>query len=182
MGSIQPVLPVNLIVGMLSSDESLFEMVETRLEKELGPVDLASGVIPFNFTDYYKKEMGESIGRKFVSFKKLIEPDGIAPIKVFTNRMEESFSAMHSPVSRPINLDPSYIASSKLVLATTKDYAHRILLREGIYAEVTLRYVGDRFEPLPWTYPDYKTKEYLGFFSRVRGLYLNKLKRQVVEA
>lgn len=182
MGRIRAALAVNLIVGVLSSDESLFEMVETRLEKEFGPIDLASDVIPFNFTDHYKKEMGEHVRRKFISFERLIAPDRIASIKVFTNLMEKDFSAMRPSVSRPVNLDPGYIGGGKLVLASTKDYAHRVFLGEGIYAEVTLRYIGDRFEPLPWTYPDYKTKEHLGFFSRVRRLYLDKLGRQVVGA
>ncbi len=184
MGRTRPALAVNLIVGMLSSgsDEDLFEMAETKLEKKFGPIDLASGAIPFNFTDYYKEEMGTDIRRKFISFERLIKPDRIAPIKVFTNRMEEDFSAMRLSAGRPINLDPAYIGGGKLVLATTKDNAHRIFLEEGIYAEVALRYVGGRFVPLPWTYFDYKSKEYLEFFSRVRELYLDKLERQVVEA
>ena len=180
MGRIQPSLAVNLFVGMLSYDENLFQSVERRLEEEFGPVDLTSDIIPFNFTDHYEKEMGRSIRRKFISFERLIEPGRIAPIKVFTNRMEEDFSKMHFPVSRPINLDPGYIGGGKLVLASTKDNAHRIFLGEGIYAEVTSRYISGRFEPLPWTYPDYRTKEYLEFFSRLRELYLDKLKKQAV--
>ena len=100
---------------MLSYDENLFQSVERRLEEEFGPVDLTSDVIPFNFTDHYEKEMGRNIRRKFISFERLIEPGRIAPIKVFTNRMEEDFSKMHFPVSRPINLDPGYIGGGKLV-------------------------------------------------------------------
>lgn len=181
MSRIRPTLPVNLFIGMLSCDESLFGPVETGLEGEFGPVDLSSDVIPFNFTDHYGKEMGKSITRKFISFERLIKPDRIAAIKVFTNHMEDDFSKMYFSVSRPINLDPGYIGGGKLVLATTKDNAHRIFLGEGIYAEVTFRYMGGRFEPLPWTYPDYKSKEYLEFFSRVRELYLDKLRKQAVE-
>lgn len=182
MGRIQPALAVNLIVGMLSGNEGLFKEVEAELEEELGLIDLTSRIIPFNFTNYYEEDMGRGIVRKFVGFERLIEPGRLAPIKVFTNRLEEDFSKRYPHPNRPINLDPGYIGGSKLVLASTKDFAHRIFIGEGIYAEVTLRYMGGRFEPLPWTYPDYKTAEYLEFFSRARELYMNKLKRQVIEA
>ncbi len=180
MGSIRPALPVNLIVGMISGDRSLFEMAETRLKEECGPIDLASGLIPFDLTDHYEKEMGKGLLRKFIGFERLIGPDRIVSIKALTNRLEGYFAAMHLPVSRPVNLDPGYIGGGKLVLATTKDHAHRIYLGEGVYAEVALRYVRGRFVPLPWTYTDYKTKEYQGFFSRVRTLYLNKFDRQTI--
>ncbi|MCP4363859.1 MAG: DUF4416 family protein [Planctomycetes bacterium] len=180
----RPILPVNLIVGMLAGDvgECLFDAAENKLEKEFGPINLASEVFPFNTTDHYEKEMGSDIKRKFVSFERLIEPDGLAAIKVATNRMEEAFSVAYPSVSRPINLDPGYIGGGKLVLATTKDYAHRIYLGEGIYAEVTLRYMGGRFVPLPWTYTDYKTIECHAFLSRVRGRYLEKIYKQAVDA
>jgi hypothetical protein len=180
----RPILPVNLIVGMLAGDvgECLFDAAENNLEKEFGPINLASEVFPFNTTDHYAKEMGSDIKRKFVSFERLIEPDGLAAIKVATNRMEEAFGVAYPSVSRPINLDPGYIGGGKLVLATTKDYAHRIYLGEGIYAEVTLRYMGGRFVPLPWTYPDYKTIECHAFLGRVRGRYLEKIYKQVVDA
>ena len=174
MGRIQPPLAVNLFVGMLSYDENLFQSVERRLEEEFGPVDLTSDVILFNFTDHYEKEMGRNIRRKFISFERLIEPGRIAPIKVFTNRMEEDFSKMHFPVSRPINLDPGYITSAKLVLATTKDYFHRIYLEKGIFAEITLCFRKGCFEAFEWTYPDYRTKEYADIFNHIRRLYIKK--------
>ncbi len=180
----RPILPVNLIVGMLAGDvdEGLFDTAEERMEKEFGPINLASKILPFNLTDHYEKEMGSRIRRKFIGFERLIEPDRLAAIKVLTNRMEEVFSSTYTSVSRPINLDPGYIGGGKLVLATTKDYAHRIYLGEGIYAEVTLRYMGGQFVPLPWTYPDYRTKECHAFLGKVRGRYLEKIYKQAVDA
>ena len=79
---------------------------------------------------------------------------------------------------RPINLDPGYLASSKLVLASTKDYSHRTYLKKGIYAEVTLKYAKGAFEPLPWTFPDYRSKGYIDFFTETRTLYMKKLRGQ----
>lgn len=193
MGKIHPAIQVNLIVGMLSNVTGLFEMAETRLEKELGPVELKSNILPFNYTDYYEKEMGRDIKRLFLSFQRLIDPGALADIKLFTNRLEElcrdkarpkegGFSTLapskEASPGRPINLDPGYLASGKLVLASTKDYYHRIYLKRGIYAEVTLRYVKGAFEPLPWTFPDYRSKEYIDFFTETRTLYMKKLRNE----
>ncbi|MFN3467301.1 MAG: DUF4416 family protein, partial [Candidatus Brocadiales bacterium] len=178
MGKVHPAIQVNLIVGMLSNVTGLFETAQTRLEKELGPVELKSNTLPFNYTDYYEKEMGRDIKRLFLSFHRLIDPGALADIKLFTNGLEElyrdeacpkdgvlptkgglsGFSTLAlskgaSPVrpdganpGRPVNIDPGYLTSSKLVLASTNDYSHRIYLKKGIYAEVTLRYVKGAFE------------------------------------
>lgn len=163
-------------------------MAENRLEKKFGPLELKSPILPFNYTDYYEKEMGKDVKRQFFSFQKLIDPGALADIKLFTNKLEESCRdrsalgglALSKEASRgrPINLDPGYLASSKLVLASTKDYSHRIYLKKGIYAEVTLRYAKGAFEPLPWTFPDYRSKEYIDFFTETRILYMKKLRGQ----
>jgi hypothetical protein len=161
---------------MLSMEVGLFEMAGTRLEREFGPVELRSPVLPFNYTDYYEAEMGRDIKRQFLSFQRLIDPGSLADIKLFTNQLEEGLQGEKASHGRPINLDPGYLASSKLVLASTKDYSHRIYLARGIYAEVTLRYVKGGFETLAWTYPDYCSKEYMDFFTEVRTLYMKKLR------
>ncbi len=72
---------------------------------------------------------------------------------------------------RLINIDPGYVDLAKLVLASTKDYAHRIYLRKGIFAEITLSYRGNSFSPNDWTYPDYRSAEYIGIFNQIRKLY-----------
>ena len=68
-----------------------------------------------------------------------------------------------------------YVVSSKLVLATTKDHAHRLYLGGGIYAECTLRWFQGDFVPWEWTYPDYRTEHYRDFFAAVRRLLEEKL-------
>lgn len=186
MGKVHPPTQVNLIIGMLSNVTGLFGMAENRLEKKFGPIELRSPILPFNYTDYYEKEMGKDVKRQFFSFQKLIDPGALADIKLFTNKLEESCRDKALPgrlldarrCYRPINLDPGYLASSKLVLASTKDYSHRIYLKKGIYAEVTLRYAKGAFEPLPWTFPDYRSKEYIDFFTETRTLYMKKLRGQ----
>ncbi|MFQ5963645.1 MAG: DUF4416 family protein [Candidatus Scalinduaceae bacterium] len=163
--------PVKLIIGILSGIKILLEDIEILLEKRLGKIDLKSEVFPFDYTDYYEKEMGVNILRKFLSFKNLIDPEEISSIKVWTNQLEDEFKQNKYDVIRPINLDPGYLSHCNLILASTKDYYHRIYLQDGIYAEVTLFYQEGKYENLPWTYPDYKTEEYKDFFSKVRTLY-----------
>lgn len=168
--------PVKLIMGILASSKDLLDNIETPLEKRLGKIDLESNIIPFVFTDYYEKEMGNNILRKFLSFKELIDPAEISSIKVWTNELEEEFKQNElSSTVRPINLDPGYLTLANLILASTKDFYHRIYLQHGIYAEVTLFYKHDKFENLPWTYPDYQTEDYKNFFVKVRSLYAKNI-------
>lgn len=162
--------PVKLIMGMLSSIRALFEEVPALLEERLGKIETQSKIIPFDFTNYYKKEMGSGILRVFYSFKNLINPEEIAAIKVWTNELEERFMQNEEyRIKRPVNLDPGYLTQCQLILASTKDFYHRIYLQKGIYAEVTLYYKYGKYVNLPWTYPDYQTEEYKNFFLHVRG-------------
>ncbi len=167
---------VKLIVGILTSMKTLLEDIEAPLEKRFGKIDLKSEVYPFDFTDYYEKEMGSNIQRKFLSFKKLINSEELSSIKIWTNKLEDKYKQNEKfNVIRPINLDPGYLAHGKLILASTKDYYHRIYLQDGIYAEVTLFYQNGKFENLPWTFPDYQTERYKNFFLKVRALYANDI-------
>ncbi len=164
--------PVKLFVGILSSDNTLLEEVEYLLAKRLGKVDIKSEIFPFDFTDYYKKEMGTNISRQFLCFKELINPEELSDIKIWTNELENEIKCYRkSDVARPINLDPGYLTHCNLIIASAKDYYHRIHLQNGIYAEVTLFYQHEVFKNLPWTYPDFQTEEYKNFFLKVRTLY-----------
>jgi len=181
MGKVKQPLPVKLIVGMISGEENLFDEVEKELSQKFGPLDFKSPVLSFYYTDHYEKEMGTGLKRKFISFQNLIDPAKIVEIKLFTNQLEENFlyhsnqlkeNSSSNSTHRRINLDPGYLTLSKLVLATTKNFQHRIYLRKGIYAEITLKFKkGRSFEPWEWTYPDYKSKEYLNIFNHLREIY-----------
>ncbi len=179
MGYISRPKQANLIIGVLTGIPELLSQTDKILEEHFGPVDLRSNVLPFNFTDYYNEEMGKGILRQFYSFERLISPDEIAAIKVQTNAIEESVaSSQKYPVKRPVNIDPGYMNESRLILASTKDFSHRIYLRDGVYAEVTLNYRRGKFESFPWTFPDYQSSDYQNFFLLVRELYVKKLKRK----
>jgi hypothetical protein len=114
--------------------------------------------------------MGPDLKRCFVSFAELISPERIAEIKRMTMDLEVRLAddCLRPPEQRVVNLDPGYMNLSKLVLATTKDHAHRIYLDRGIYAEVTLRFCQGKWTAWPWTYPDYAAETYHPFFMQVR--------------
>jgi hypothetical protein len=79
--------------------------------------------------------------------------------------------AAELPAARLLNLDPGYLTEAKLVLASTKDHAHRIYLSQGIYAEVTLSYRRGHWRHHDWTYPDYQRSDYQAFFDRCRDYF-----------
>jgi hypothetical protein len=175
--------PVKLIVGILAADGECLQKAVEAVAKEFGPADLVSDVWPFDKTDYYKEQTGENILRQFVSIEKLIDPGELAAIKHKTNAMEQELaerlrgSKPHpTSVPRPVNLDPGTIEPSKLVLATTKNYSHRIYIGNEMYAEVTLMYDKGAWTVLPYTYPDYRQPHYWEFFEKVRKKLLEQLK------
>jgi len=171
---------VKLFCGLLYKDEDIIEKVLARLTEKIGIIDISAGPFPFIFTDYYRKEMGDNLKRRFVSFKNLVSPEDSFLWKYITNDIEKEFySGTEFP--RRINLDPGYLNLSHIVLFSTKDFYHRIYLGKGIFAEVTLYFERGRYMFFPWTYPDYKSQEYIDFFMRVRNAYKEQLKNEDVD-
>jgi hypothetical protein len=162
--------PVTLFVRMLSGEISLLDALQARLRERFGPLLHRSEDLPWNYTDYYAEELGQAIVRRFLFFRNRIQPDEIAGIKRATNEIERDYvRAKGERMLRRINLDPGYLDAARVVLATTKDYSHRIYLGGGICAEVTLIYVQGSYRPQAHAYPDYRTPETLALFNRVRS-------------
>lgn len=166
------VKPVKLICGVLYFKTIDLKQLDSRLQSLLGSVDLKSEPFDFTFTDYYKEEMGNHLLKQFYSFEKLIQPDELADIKSSTISIETDFSIKGR---RTVNLDPGYLEESKLVLASTKNFSHRIYLRDNIWAEVTMRYEKGEFVTHPWTYPDYSQRLAIKFLKEVREKYKKQL-------
>lgn len=168
MGKVKKYNSVKFIIGFIYQDEAIFIQARNKLLRRFGKIDFESCPLNFNCTKHYAQEMGIDLKRKFVSFSKLIPMSELYRIKLYTNRLESKFLNL---THRLINIDPGYLDKAKLILASTKDYAHRIYLRKGIFAEVTLSYKGNSFSPCDWSYPDYRTKEYIDIFNQIRCLY-----------
>lgn len=173
MGKIVNPLMVKLIIGLIAKEVSSFEKNQRILSFKYGPIDFISPVFEFNLTDYYEKEMGKGLKRQFISFKKLILPERLADIKHLTNKLERKQTDAES--NRIINIDPGYIALSKLVLATTKNFAHRIYIKNGIFEEITLYFKNGTFTRGKWTYPDYAADSHIAVFNEIRKRYYEQI-------
>lgn len=177
MWQLQAPKPAKLIIGILAADQECLTAALEAISANFGKTDFVSDVWPFDQTDYYKEQTGENILRQFVSIEKLIDPGKLAKIKLKTNKIEQKLAAQSaSDLLRPVNLDPGLIEPSKLILATTKNYSHRIYLGKKIFAEVTLIYDKGVWRPFDYTYPDYRQDCYHDFFNKVRTQLLEQLK------
>jgi hypothetical protein len=169
MGQIHFPPPVLLLISASSRYADVLEWANGRCVQQFGPLTLASEAFNFTETDYYTATMGGDLKKQFFAFEQTIDPAALPDIKCQTNDWEAEFAALGRHAQpRPLNLDPGYITPAKLVLASTKDHAHRIYLRSGIYAEITLVYRERRWQPVQWTYPDYRRDDYQQFFTHCR--------------
>lgn len=165
--------PAKLVVGMFMHRKPLFEAVAEELAALFGDLDMVSSWMPFDYTQYYEREMGAPLFRRMLVFKGLIQQDELAKIKLATNALE---NARREQDRRRINIDPGYLLLERFVLASGKNFSHRIYIGRGIYADLTLIYQHGGFTTLPWTYPDYADTPMTGFLSQVRAKYALDLK------
>ena len=174
--------PVLLIVAAFSRHTAALDWGRQQLEQHFGPVALTSPTYDFNQTSYYEPSMGPGLRKCFLAFHDLMPADCLPDVNRRTNDLEQGLADTGVyPEPRPLNLDPGVLTLGKFLLATTKDQAHRVYLRDGIYAEVTLRYCAGAFEPWPWTYADYRQPLVLDFLRQARDFYraaLGEWKRQ----
>jgi hypothetical protein len=165
---------VKLISSLFSPDQDLLRGVMQEMEGHFGPADWKSEKLIFDRTRYYASEMGWPLYRQFISFSRLIGPDTLVDIKLLTNTLEQGHLVK---TSRTINIDPGYLSLERLILATGKNYIHRVYLNRGIYADLTLVFHAGTFKPLPWTYPDYADERVIRHFNMLRSEYLYSLRQ-----
>ena len=164
---------VRLFSSLFSAEKDLIDRAVDELIELFGLPEVISPWLMFERTRYYEKEMGWPLYRRFVTFKELISPEELVDKKLSTNKIEAKYSVADK---RRINIDPGYICLERLVLATGKNYTHRIYLSRGIYADLTLVFNKGTFKPLEWSYPDYSDNESIDFFNNEREKYKNQLR------
>ncbi len=168
--------PVLLVVAIFSRHPDALAWARQRLEQLFSSVTLVSETYNFDQTAYYEPSMGPGLRKQFLVFHDLMPADCLPEVKLHTNAIEEELAhANKYAEARPLNLDPGALTLGKFLLATTKDQAHRIFLRAGIYAEVTLRFQDGAFEPWPWTYADYCLPLVRAFLKEARDFYRHQL-------
>ena len=165
--------PAKLVISLLMAKQDLITPVCDDLTQAFGALDLVSCWWDFNFTKYYTAEMGAPLMRRMVAFQTLVPQGDLVAVKQRTNALENRYSVDQR---RQVNVDPGFLVQERFILATGKNYSHRIYLGEGIYADLTLVYSHGAYQSLPWTYPDYREPEMLEYLHRVREKYRLDLK------
>jgi len=169
MGHPTPHPPALLLLAVFSRHEAALDWARRRAVEVWGDLALESPAFDFHQTEYYTPSMGPGLRKVFFAFQRPFDPAMLVDVKLQTNQWEDEYAASASHAEpRPLNLDPGYLTPGKLVLASTKDFVHRIYLSRGIYAEVTLFYRHHRWQHHDYTFPDYRRPEYHAFFTQCR--------------
>ena len=169
MSEPQTAKPAKLVIGVFASNKEIINDLALELSSQFGPIDLVSSWMDFNYTSYYEPEMGAPLVRRMSAFKRLIKQGELAAVKVATNKIEQAYS---TGGKREANIDPGYMLPERFVLASGKNFSHRVYIGLGIYADLTLIYQKGSFQKLPWTYPDYADRTMLNFLDQVRRKYI----------
>lgn len=154
-----------LFVAVLFSLRDKLSSALTLLEERFGSILFVSPELAWDHSNYYEKELGKPIIRQFIFFQDFFDPLTLPEAKLETNAIETIYKENGK---RSINLDPGYVMLSRVVLASAKDYSHRLYLGKGIYGEIALYYKDNRYNPLPYTYHDYKDPVCLDIFETAR--------------
>ena len=168
-------IPTPFFVGIIISDMSIWKSVKDLILK-WGDFVLSSEEIDFDsFTQYYEPEMSCRLTRFWAAFDRLRTPDELIDIKLSVTEIENSYAI---DGKRRVNIDPGYLTEAKIVLASFKDFSHRLYLGNGVYADIQLMYRNGKYEPMPWTFPDYKCETAQSFFLDLRRYYRTLLKKE----
>jgi hypothetical protein len=170
---------VKLITGVLypSEDEKWFDWTVEHLKTLWGEPEIMSDPVPFTTTDYYR-DIAPNLSRRFIAFKGPAH-GGLVPAGELPDWKRASIEIeAKSRTPRIVNIDPGYVNGARLVLASTKDHAHRIYLRDGIYAEVTLRFRFGKWVSFDYTFPDFAGGVYDDFLSEARNSWLRNADRR----
>jgi hypothetical protein len=171
--------PVVLLLAVISRYGEALSWAADRAVAAWGPIAAQSEAFDFTETDYYDTTMGMGLRKQFLGLAEPILPERLPEIKRQTNAWEQEYAALgRHPEPRPLNLDPGYLTAAKLVLASTKDHAHRLYLGQGIYGEITLTYRHRQWQPSEWTYPDYRRADFQAFFTRLRDDWRQRLREE----
>jgi len=175
MGIQQEFKKVKLFCGLIYGSHDVYMDIAGKLRAVFSDVDVESQPFDFDFTAYYNEEMGSPLYRRFISFDRLIDPDRLPDVKAITNRIE-TVNAVDG--KRVVNLDPGYLSDANVIIATTKNHYHRVPLANGIYAHMEYVLKKKKLEPLEWTYPDFRSPQYMAFFEQLIPIYRQNLKAQ----
>ncbi len=165
--------PGKLVLSVLAAAdwwEISWPDYRAELVGRYGPVDYETPPVPFGHTAYYDSELGAPLFRRLLGFARLAPLDALVAVKLATNADERDHARPDG--TRRVNLDPGLITLERLVLASGKNFTHRVYLGRGIWADLTLIYNKKTgWVVLPWTFPDYATEDMKRRLTELRALY-----------
>lgn len=165
MAHIKVIPKVKLIIGIMYKDEDICAKMLKLLKIRFGKI-LDSLQYDFTFTDYYDSEMGNSLKKIILVFKRQISRQRLSSIKNFTNKLEDQFSEQGN---RKINIDPGYMTMHNVVLASAKELPHRLYIGKGMFGDVVLTFKDNEFHHSDHTFPDYKSQAVKDFLKKWRS-------------
>jgi hypothetical protein len=202
MGLIKKSPPSVRFVAVFSAEDRFLRTALERLEAHWGKIAALGQAFDFVESPYYLRTMlvpqpsesqpsgnqhdrsqhdqpPRALRKQMALFADPYDPAELAADKLQSNRWErdwtEELALSQDDSKRLINIDPGYLSMTKLVLASTKNREHRIYLRDGIYAEVTLAFRDQAWTSMPWTYADYQRPDVLEFLKLARRGFTSNL-------
>lgn len=173
MSTPRPPDPVHFFISVLYRNSAGHELAVRKIRELIGPPEHTYGPRPFDYSNYYHREMGRPLEKIYYIGKELRPPDDLPSLKLAANRIE---IALSDDDRRTVNLDPGYIDKHHIILATSKAKAARPHLAHGVHAYLALIFEHETYRPLDWTYLDYREPALIAFFNEVRQGLLHKLK------
>ncbi|MEG1501994.1 MAG: DUF4416 family protein [Synergistaceae bacterium] len=158
----EPLVKKVLALLLPKNNIKIFNYVSELLRAEWGEPERISPRIPFIWTNYYT-DISPELDRCFFSYKGMHKFSQLPDWKNLTCEIEQK-----TGILRKVNLDPGTIDGARFVLASTKGQAHRIYLRDGIFAEVTLCRRKGHWEKFFYTFPDFKSGVYDSWLELLR--------------
>lgn len=158
-----------LLFAILWNENKLdnLQKVLEILEKKFGKVIKKTPDFSLSYSSYYEKEMGQGLKKSFFLMDYLIDKEESVSLKHYCMTLEDDF---REKGGRTVNIDPVYLDEYQVVALSHKYKGSRIYISKGVYGEMELLYHHGSFQPLLWTYLDYK--ENIPFFNEARKYFL----------
>lgn len=167
--------PAMAVLSVLGTPENLaahWPGLEPLLTERFGPIIETGPNLPFEHTEFYREEMGWPLMRRLVGFDAFVPLDSLADAKAFCDGLEARYRRGDK---RTLNLDPGLLTPERLLLATHKNFTHRVYLGRRVFADLTLIYSRSGWQALPWTFPDYAGQAMQERLTSLRAIHLDKL-------
>ncbi|NNG47488.1 MAG: DUF4416 family protein, partial [Deltaproteobacteria bacterium] len=99
--------PAGLLFSVIYRKEEDFEKTFLTISDRIGKIGYASSPFPFDRTDYYAKEMGTPLFRRFLLAADAVCRDELVQAKIASESIEDEF---RENGNRTVNIDPGLLS------------------------------------------------------------------------